>query len=100
MKTLCCRGGQSTDAFLILSSLFSKYFIIVILWGADFASFCFSFSCNIIGLQCCVTSRVQQSYSYTYTHTHTHIFIMEYDLAIKKDGIMSLAAIPMEPEVH
>ena len=80
MKTLCCRGGQSTDAFLILSSLFSKYFIIVILWGADFASFCFSFSWNIIGLQCCVTSRVQQSYSYTHTHTHshTHTYIYRY----------------------
>ena len=39
-------------------------------------------------------------YTHTHTHTHTHIYIMEYDLAIKKDGIMSLAAIPMEPEVH
>ena len=62
-------------------------------------SHCF-YCFHVDGMHVCKTLFYLSFLCFILCLIHTHIFIMEYDLAIKKDGIMSLAAIPMEPEVH
>ena len=37
--------------------------------------------------------------THTHTHTHTYIYTMEYYSAIKKNEIMSFAAILMDQEI-
>ena len=37
--------------------------------------------------------------AHTHTHTHTYIYTMEYYSAIKKNEIMSFAAIWMDQEI-
>ena len=76
MKMLCCHGGPSTDAFIILSSLFlKKYFIIVIfVWGCRFCFIFFFFFLEYNWLtRLCYFRCIAKLFTHTHMHTHTYI---------------------------